>query len=459
MNKLVKLLDKPQYRDICILGFGREGKSTLSFLNNLSPRNITIADRVDIDLNDAGKDSCHHVDKQAGEDYLDNLGRFDLIIKSPGVKLPQETEQAIRHKLVSQTMLFMEAFHKQIIGITGTKGKSTTSSLIHHILKESGKDTILVGNIGIPAFNLTDRINAQTVIVFELSAQQLAEINHSPHLALFLSLFPDHLDYFGDMEHYGMAKYNIVRYQNGEDTFIYNPTYDFVGKIAETGSIPSHKVAVTAEGSEHFDTTDGRFVRAKRQHEPAFDFEKVPLKGIHNFTNTLFAIEAATLVGVAFEDIIPAIYSFKPLDNRLEYVGCFGGKHFYNDSIATVPDAAIAALNAIDNVQTIILGGYDRGIDLTNLIKAITENPVTNIIFTGVSGKRMLDILNTTFPNHTKTTFYFEHYDNLVETAVRVTPEGCACLLSPASPSFDSFKDFEERGKFYKNKIKFLFTE
>jgi UDP-N-acetylmuramoylalanine--D-glutamate ligase len=148
-----------------------------------------------------------------------------------------------------------------------------------------------------------------------------------------------------------------------------------------------------------------------------------------------------------------SIYSFKTLPNRLEYVGTFDGKHFYNDSIATVPEAAIAALDAIENVQTIILGGYDRGVDLTNLMTAVDKSPVSNVIFTGPSGKRMMETLNTLFPNHEKNIFYFENYTGLVEKAIAITPPNSACLLSPASPSFDSFQNFEQRGEHFKNII------
>jgi UDP-N-acetylmuramoylalanine--D-glutamate ligase len=155
--------------------------------------------------------------------------------------------------------------------------------------------------------------------------------------------------------------------------------------------------------------------------------------------------------------MIPAVYSFQTLANRLEYVGTFEGKHFYNDSIATVPEAAMAALHAVENVQTIILGGHDRGVDLTNLMTAVANSPVSNVIFTGPSGKRMLKTLNTLFPNHTKNIFYFEHYDGLVEKAAAVTPPNSACMLAPASPSFDSFKNFEERGTYFKETVKRIF--
>jgi predicted amidohydrolase len=149
-----------------------------------------------------------------------------------------------------------------------------------------------------------------------------------------------------------------------------------------------------------------------------------------------------------------SIYSFQTLPNRLEYIGTFDGKHFYNDSIATVPEAAIAALHSIENVQTIILGGYDRGIHLPDLMTAVAKSPVSNVIFTGPSGKRMMEILNSHFPCHEKAILYFENYNGLVEKAVAITPPNSACLLSPASPSFDSFQNFEQRGEYFKEIIK-----
>jgi len=436
------------YNHICILGFGREGKSTLAFLKEHHPCRITIADESQITLDDADR-QC--VELRTGAHYLDDLDRFDLIIKSPGISLPSEIENPIKEKLTSQTALFLQAFHKQIIGITGTKGKSTTSSLTCHILKENGYDAVLVGNIGIPPLSMISAINEESIIVCELSAQQLYDVKHSPHIAVFLNLFSDHIDYFGTMERYGMAKYNILRFQNADDVFMYRSDCDFIKKNLFPKSRP---IEVTKESSLHFEF-DNEHVTEKGKQMPVLDFKKTPLKGGHNFINMVFALEAvATAVALPLEKMIPSVYSFHTLSNRLEYVGVFDGKHFYNDSIATVPEAAIAALQAIENVQTIILGGYDRGVDLSKLMTAVAESPVSNVIFTGPSGKRMMETLNTLFPKHGKTILYFKNYDGLVEKAAAITPSGSACLLSPASPSFDSFQNFEQRGEYFRETVK-----
>jgi UDP-N-acetylmuramoylalanine--D-glutamate ligase len=454
MNRLIDIIKNGNYNNICILGFGREGKSTLAFLREHHPCRITIADEKPVTLDDADN---QNITIKTGAHYLDELDRFDLIIKSPGISLPLEIENPIKEKLTSQTALFLQAFHKQIIGITGTKGKSTTSSLIYHILKENGYDAVLVGNIGIPSWSMVSSINEDTTIVCELSAQQLYDVKHSPSIAVFLNLFSDHIDYFGNMERYGMAKYNILRFQEPNSVFIYHSNCAFIREMRKIQHLRSYyPTRITKKGSRNF-RIHNEYVTMDMDETSVLDFKKTPLKGEHNFINMLFALEAIWwATPISFEKMIAAVYSFKTLSNRLEYVGSFDGKHFYNDSIATVPEAAIAALHAIENVQTIILGGHDRGVDLTNLMTAVAKSPVTNVIFTGPSGKRMMETLNTLFPKHKKSIFYFEHYDGLVEKAAAITPPNSACVLAPASPSFDSFKNFEERGTYFKDTVKKL---
>ena len=455
MNRLVNIIKNGNYNNICILGFGREGKSTLAFLKEHHPCHITIADENEVTLD--GNDNQEIIVK-TGVHYLDDLDRFDLIIKSPGISLPLEIENPIKKKLTSQTALFLQAFHRQTIGITGTKGKSTTTSLIYHILKENDVDAVLVGNIGIPSWSMLSSINENSIIIFELSAQQLYDVKHSPHIALFLNLFSDHIDYFGNMERYGAAKCNILRFQDKNDFFIYGRSREISKNVRNNVRISSKTILVTKNESAHFRVLNEQ-VWGKWKKKIFLDFKQTPLKGKHNLINMMFALEAVTVAtSFPFEKIIPAVYSFQTLANRLEYVGVFDGKHFYNDSIATVPEAAIAALHAIENVQTIILGGYDRGVDLTKLMTAVAKSPVSNLIFTGPSGKRMMETLNALFPKHEKNIFYFENYNGLIEKAAAITPPNSACVLAPASPSFDSFKNFEERGAYFRDSIKRIFS-
>ena len=456
MNKLTDFFKNGNYNNICILGFGREGKSTLEFLKAHHPCHITIADEKEITLEHTDN---QHITLQTGANYLDDLDHFDLIIKSPGISLPLGIEEHIKEKLTSQTALFLQSFHKQIVGITGTKGKSTTSSLTYHILKENNYDVVLVGNIGIPSWSMLPSINENSIIVCELSAQQLYDVKHSPHIALFLNLFSDHIDYFGNMERYCRAKCNIFRFQRDDDYLIYRPFCDCIKNIRKNSYTPisAESVLIGRHESQRF-TFRNEQVWEKWRKKIILDYKKTPLKGKHNFINMVFALEAvATATSLPFEKMIAAVYTFQTLPNRLEYVGSFDGKHFYNDSIATVPEAAIAALYAVENVQTIILGGHDRGVDLTKLMTAVAKSPVSNVIFTGPSGKRMMETLNAIAPQHEKTVFYFENYNGLVEKAAAVTPPNSACMLAPASPSFDSFNNFEERGKYFRETVKKIF--
>ena len=193
---------------ILIAGFGREGKSTLRFLQNYMPEAMVgIADRNESAFQDVDKERYN---LYFGDDYLKASSDYDVVIKTPGISVKDIDIDL--SKITSQTDLFLETFHNQVIGITGTKGKSTTSTLIYHLIKESGNDVILAGNIGIPILDCVNDISERTIIVYELSAHQLQFINRSPRVGILLNVFEEHLDHFGTFEKYKDAKVNVLRY-------------------------------------------------------------------------------------------------------------------------------------------------------------------------------------------------------------------------------------------------------
>jgi len=213
---LINFLEK---KKILILGFGREGKASLKFLSSILPiKQFTVSDKSPEVLKGVSKD----IKRISGENYLSFANDFDLIIKTPGIPSRELLQYVDAGKITSQTDLFLKLFSKQVIGITGTKGKSTTSSLLNHILKNAGLETLLVGNIGIPPFEVIERITKQTKIVFELSSHQLEFVNHSPHIAILLNLFQEHLDHYIEFKAYQLAKLNIAKYQYNTDYFYIN---------------------------------------------------------------------------------------------------------------------------------------------------------------------------------------------------------------------------------------------
>lgn len=406
---------------ILILGFGREGRSSLAFIReNLPDTVVGVADGNANVL--AGLEESHDVKTYSGRNYLDAVNDYDIVLKTPGISLKDRDVDF--SKITSQTDLFLEEFHDRVIGVTGTKGKSTTSSLIDHLLKESGRESFLVGNIGVPVFDVIEKLTQNSMIVFELSAHQLQFIHRSPHVGILLNVFEEHLDHFGTLDAYKNAKLNIVR-KMGE------------GDWAVTRNELSFDLA---DSSAH--------IIDYEYYDFGVDWENIPLKGEHNRLNVNAALCACYACGIPVDELIPHLYTFRPLEHRQELVGTFGGVTFYNDSISTIPQAAIAAVETIKNVKFLLLGGYDREIDYSPLVEYLMNNKVEHLLFTGNAGKRMMSMLENTGYQGDMTTFA-----NLPEAFSIIRKKakpGDACLLSPAAASYDQYRNFEERGRIFK---------
>jgi len=407
-------------KKVLILGFGREGRSSYYLLRTYFPElEIGIADQQQMeDLAELKKD--RYLTFYLGDKYIDAVSEYDLVLKSPGVSFRNFSDRD-RVKITSQTDLFLRVFQKQTIGITGTKGKSTTATLVTHLLKEAGKKVVLLGNIGVPAFDMIGQIDEETIVVFELSAHQLEYLHSSPHVAVLLNIFPEHLDHFGDFEAYRKAKLNIFNFQS------------------EDG------IAINEDSIK------------KTVLEIPFDAGQLPLKGTHNRKNMLAALLAIDAYGIGAAQVLPSLKTFKPLPHRLEFVGEYKSILFYNDSISTVPESTIAAVETLQNVETLILGGYDRGIDYSGLVRFLTKSTVRNIIFLGKAGESMFDLFKR--EGRLATELYL--LKNLEEALLLVkekSQEGGICLLSPAAASYDQFHNFEHRGDVYKALIRKIFA-
>ncbi len=406
---------------ILILGFGREGRSSLAFIReNLPDTVVGVADGNANVL--AGLEESHDVKTYSGRNYLDAVNDYDIVLKTPGISLKDRDVDF--SKITSQTDLFLEEFHDRVIGVTGTKGKSTTSSLIDHLLKESGRESFLVGNIGVPVFDVIEKLTQNSMIVFELSAHQLQFIHRSPHVGILLNVFEEHLDHFGTLDAYKNAKLNIVR-KMGE------------GDWAVTRNELSFDLA---DSSAH--------IIDYEYYDFGVDWENIPLKGEHNRLNVNAALCACYACGIPVDELIPHLYTFRPLEHRQELVGTFGGVTFYNDSISTIPQAAIAAVETIKNVKFLLLGGYDREIDYSPLVEYLMNNKVEHLLFTGNAGKRMMSMLENTGYQGDMTTF--ANLPEAFSIIRKKAKQGDVCLLSPAAASYDQYRNFEERGRIFK---------
>ncbi|MEK9135456.1 MAG: Mur ligase family protein [Patescibacteria group bacterium] len=398
--KLNELKDKK----ILILGFGKEGRDTLLFLKKLFPKKkIGIADQ------------------KFGKDYLDKIGDYDVIIKSPGIPFKKIPRPDVG-KITTQTEIFFDNCLGQIVGITGTKGKSTTTSLIYDILKIGGLKAHLVGNIGKPVLNLLFSATPKDVYVYELSSFQLTNLKKSPHIAVLLNIYPEHMDYYRNFKEYINAKANIALHQKRGDFLVYNSTNKLVSQIASKS-------------------------RAKI----------IPIKGEYYELDRNAARAVGELFKISNEKIEKAIKNFKPLPHRLELVGTFKGITFYDDAIATIPEATIAAINQLgDNVQTIMLGGYDRGIDFKNLAKAVLKSKIKNIILFPTTGEKIWqEILRQKHLVVSRVEpFFVNNMPDAVSLAYRNTEKGKICLLSCASASYSIFRDYIEKGDLFKKYVR-----
>lgn len=404
------ILNRLRGKRILILGFGREGKSSLAFLKKYLPEaQVAVAD----------KNPMEGV-KHSGEDYLQAVYEYDIVIKTPGISLKDFDAKGV--EITSQTDLFLSQFHNQTIGISGTKGKSTTTSLIYHLLKSSGHDAILTGNIGIPCFDIMEQICADSIVVYELSAHQLEYVHNSPRVGVLLNVFEEHLDHFGTFERYKHAKFNLLRYMGADDYAVVHESL-----LMETLELGVNNVTFSRMD---FD----------------IDEEALPILGSHNLLNAKAALCACAAYGIDVRDVIPYLYTFTPLEHRLEPVGTFGGVTFVNDSISTIPQAAIAACQTLGKVDFLLLGGFDRDIDYQPLVDFMMDHPVPHLLFTGKAGERMMVMMEKIQTNKAR----YANMEEAFEYLKSHSKPGDVCLLSPAASSYDQYKNFEERGRKFK---------
>jgi UDP-N-acetylmuramoylalanine--D-glutamate ligase len=457
------IINKLQDKRILILGFGSEGQSSYHFIRKYFPE-------LPIVIADESSDIATHLfenDKYAQDiSYKRNTETFDdydIVLKSPGISLKKRLGSIDKTKISSQTDLFLQAFAPQCIGVTGTKGKSTTTSLLSHVLKAQYPNTLMAGNIGIPLFDIIEQIDEDTKIVLELSSHQLEFIRNSPHISILLNLFEEHLDHYNSYKDYQLAKFNIARYQSNKDYFVYNTGDKQIAALLEENLVESTCVGFSfrqTEASQSF-VKNGCFWLKMGKMGHLVEIGEVggafPLKGEHNLENVAAAIAALSYVEeIDIQKINNTFYSFNPLPHRLELLGEADGIFFYNDSISTVPQASIAAVKALKNVNTIILGGMDRGIDYTHLADFLGKSAVENFIFTGDAGKRIMELFENVENAENienKKSFFCTSYQEIVRIAKECTKKGSICLLSPAAASYDQFKNFEERGDAYRKLV------
>jgi len=460
-------------KKILILGFGREGQATLRFLKHRWPAlEVAVADQKErAGLNADEKKLLKPLGRERqffGKKYLDKLKQFDVVIKSPGINPRQkQINEAKKTGVIftSATNLFFQARKGRVIAVTGSKGKSTTASLIHAVLKKAGQDVQLIGNIGKPALDFLTKDSPETIYVFEMSSYQLEDFQGGADLAVFVSFFPEHLDYHQDLDSYFEAKMRLAAIPKPGFKVIYNAAQERLKSYftsyaaAFRGEV---KVIPFNDNVSSKIVSENGFLVARDRGKTVIREDQIKLKGRHNLENILAVAKVAREMGINHDVLAAALYEFIPLEHRLEQVGEYKEILFYNDAISTTPESTMAAIEALErkkHIGTLIAGGLDRGYDFHLLAKKILENKIDNLILLPQTGIRIEQALNSLISGKSSFLPVLIHCQSMpacVKIAYEVTAKGDICLLSCASPSYNLFKNFEERGRLFKESVRNL---
>ena len=442
MNFYNYIEDKIKNKKVLILGLGKEGLSTLKLLSKLSNyKRIGVADNSKGSFDNVkSTEFTEKIVKHLGYDYLNSIDEYDIVFKSPGIVLDKNTDIS---KISSQMQVFTEYYREQITGVTGTKGKSTTASLLYHILKENNINTVLCGNIGIPVFDIIDDIKKDTQIVVEMSCHQLEYMSVSPKNAVLLNLYEEHLDHYGTYEKYCLAKYNIFKYMKETDNLIL--TEQLMNKKNDF-KLPRNTIF---SGFNNKKCDINIIKNGFYKNNILFKIpENINLLGVHNIYNIACVYKIAEQFGIDYDNFIISLKKFKPLPHRLEYIGNFYGIDFYNDSISTMGESTVNAIKSVKNTGSVLIGGMDRGIDYTTLIDFIIENNEYTYILMEDTGSRIYNEIKEKLnkKNLPSNIVLTKHIEEAVDLGFKLTEKNKACILSPAAASYGIFKNFEHRG-------------
>jgi UDP-N-acetylmuramoylalanine--D-glutamate ligase len=431
---------------IAIAGYGVEGQSNYVYWAKDPSNELTI---VDERAPEAIPNLPEGASVRSGTNVFSQLDDFDMVIRTAGLA-PYKIHT--NGKVWSATNEFFARCPAPIIGVTGTKGKGTTSSLIAAMLEAAGKKVWLVGNIGIPALDVLERIQPNDIVVYELSSFQLWDVEASPHIAVVLMIEQEHLDVHRSMEEYVGAKANIARWQTQNDVVIYTAENQYARSIAEASSAVAIPVPGTA--SAHLTDNDTQFAYGETVVAPV---NALTLPGAHNVQNALAAIAAAWQITQDKAAITTGLTSFKGLPHRLAYVATVNDVAYYDDSIATTPGSAIAALHAFaDRPKVIILGGSYKGSDFSELAHELTQqSQPTKALLIGDEAPRIAEALDTAGFSE------YEHIEDataerFTRRAAEIAEPGSVVLLSPSAASFGLFKNYVDRGEQFIAAVKAL---
>ena len=441
---------------VAIIGIGVSNIPLIDYFHDLGAR-VTVFDEIDkalLDKDIIKKINDYGFDLVTGSNALHFLRGFNIIFRSPSclpTTLQLKSEQKRGAIVTSEIEMLMNTCPCKVIGVTGSDGKTTTTTLIYEILKKAGYNCHLGGNIGVPLFTKVKDFKEDDIVILELSSFQLMDMEVSPEISVITNVSPNHLDKHSSYEEYIEAKKSIFAYQDKSGKVVLNYDNDITrefAKEAEGKVVFFSSKSKLADGVIYDDGIIKECEDGVRKH--ILDTKEILLRGVHNFENICAAI-AATSDLVDTKTQIEAIKEFKGVEHRLEFVRELNGVKWYNDSIGTSPSRTIAGLNSFDEKIVLIAGGYDKNLDYTPLAKPILEK-VSKVVLLGRTATKIADVIlkatagtDIVFPVYKCTTL-----EQAVQRAQNIAKEGEIVLFSPASASFDMFKNFAERGKKFK---------
>ncbi len=449
-----------QNKRVALIGLGVSNLPLIDYFIDKGAK-VTVFDKrniEEIDKSVINKIKTHSINFSFGEHYLISLIDFDLILRSPTCRpdIPELKAEEIRGAIVtSEIELVMKLCPGKVIGVTGSDGKTTTSSLIYEILKEKGYECYLGGNIGNSLFTKIKDMSPESFTVLELSSFQLMECQTSPEISVITNISPNHLDLHKDYQEYINSKKNIFKYQSKNGKLILNYdneiTRQFVGEAnGKVRYFSSHNKL--DDGVIYDNAVIKSCIDGVRMHIMTID-DAISIHGLHNYENICAAIAAT-------EDFVDpyvqsrAIIKFKGVEHRLEFVKNVNGVKWYNDSIGTSPTRTIAGLNSFKEKVVLIAGGYDKNLDYKELAKSILEN-VSSLILMGQTAEKIKDAVKEQMEldNISISIYRCSSLEECVEKAHEIALSNEIVLFSPASASFDMFKNFEERGNKFKQLV------
>ena len=463
--KLEKFKKDIKNKKIAVIGIGTSNVPAIKYLSSLGAKVVARDKNPEVLKNYEELKELKNVEFILGENYLEDLDNFDYIFRAPGVKpfLP-EIEKAISNgvSLTSEIELLIELAPCKIIGITGSAGKTTTVTLVNEILKNASYKVWLGGNIGISLFDKLEEMENDDLIVLELSSFQLMTMKKSPQVSLITNIYEDHLDYHRSFEEYVDAKTNIFTHQNEDDLFVVNIDDEFslkfldrIKKLDNKCRILNFSVNKPCQNGAYF--KDNKiYININDKTKEVIDVAEIHLIGKKNYANICSAI-CCVLDFVDIEEISKTLKQFNGVEHRLEYVDTKYGVKYYNDSISTTPGKAMAAFTSFDKKIILIAGGSDKNLDYTpigdNIVSCAKE-----LILLGNTSKKIKEavVSSKLYAESNLRIYEVTSMKEAVHLAKKISIDGDIVVMSPASASFDLYKNYKERGKDFKNLVESL---